>query len=70
MEWLPDGVIKIAHILPSYYYISNNEVLKTLELINLNTIKPILLNIIIVLSFSIMFIILTNIVSKRKQKIG
>ena len=70
MEWLPDGVIKIAHILPSYYYISNNEVLKTLELINSNTIKPILLNIIIVLSFSIMFIILTNIVSKRKQKIG
>ena len=70
MEWLPEGVIKIAHILPSYYYISNNEILKTLELINLNTIKPILLNIIIVLSFSIMFIILTNIVSKRKQKIG
>ena len=70
MEWLPDGVIKIAHILPSYYYISNNEVLKTLELINLNTIKPILLNIIIVLSFSIMFNILTNIVSKKKQKIG
>ena len=70
MEWLPERVIKIAHILPSYYYISNNEVLKTLELINLNTIKPILLNIIIVLSFSIMFIILTNIVSKRKQKIG
>ena len=70
IKWLPDGVIKIAHILPSYYYISNNEVLKTLELINLNTIKPILLNIIIVLSFSIMFIILTNIVSKRKQKIG
>ena len=70
MEWLPDGVIKIAHILPSYYYISNNEILKTLEIINFNTIKPILLNIIIVLSFSIMFIILTNIVSKRKQKIG
>ena len=70
MEWLPDGVIKIAHILPSYYYISNNEILKTLEIINFNTIKPILLNIIIILSFSIIFIILTNIVSKRKQKIG
>lgn len=70
MEWLPEGVIKIAHILPSYYYISNNEILKTLEIINFNTIKPILLNIIIILSFSIIFIILTNIVSKRKQKIG
>lgn len=70
MEWLPEAVIKIAHILPSYYYISNNEILKTLEIINFNTIKPILLNIIIILSFSIIFIILTNIVSKRKQKIG
>ena len=70
MEWLPEGVIKIAHILPSYYYISNNEILKTLEIINFDTIKPILLNIIIILSFSIIFIILTNIVSKRKQKIG
>lgn len=70
MEWLPEGIIKIAHILPSYYYISNNEILKTLEIINFNTIKPILLNIIIILSFSIVFIILTNIVSKRKQKIG
>lgn len=70
MEWLPEGVIKIAHILPSYYYINNNEILKTLEIINFNTIKPILLNIIIILSFSIIFIILTNIVSKRKQKIG
>lgn len=70
MEWLPEGIIKIAHILPSYYYISNNEILKTLEIINFNTIKPILLNVIIILSFSIIFIILTNIVSKRKQKIG
>lgn len=70
MEWLPEGVIKIAHILPSYYYISSNEILKTLEIINFDTIKPIVLNIIIILSFSIVFIILTNIVSKRKQKIG
>lgn len=70
MEWLPEEIIKIAHILPSYYYISNNEILKTLEIINFNTIKPILLNVIIILSFSIIFIILTNIVSKRKQKIG
>lgn len=70
MKWLPEGVIKTANILPSYYYISNNEILKTLEIINFNTIKPILLNIIIILSFSIIFIILTNIVAKRKQKIG
>jgi len=70
MEWLPDGVLKIAHILPSYYYISSNESLKTLEIFNLETMQPIITNMIAILGFSIIFIILTNIVSKRKQKIG
>ena len=70
MEWLPDGVLKIAHILPSYYYISSNETLKKLEIFNLETLKPIIMNMFIIILFSIIFIILTNIVSKRKQKIG
>ena len=70
MEWLPDGVLKIAHILPSYYYISSNESLKTLEVFNLETMQPIITNMIVILGFSIIFIILTNIVAKRKQKIG
>ena len=70
VEWLPDGVLKIAHILPSYYYISSNESLKTLEVFNLETMQPIITNMIVILGFSIIFIILTNIVSKRKQKIG
>ena len=70
MEWLPDGVLKIAHILPSYYYISSNESLKTLEVFNLETMQPIITNMIVILGFSILFIILTNVVSKRKQKIG
>ena len=70
MEWLPDGVLKIAHLLPSYYYISSNETLKKIEVFNLETMIPIIINMIIVFGFSIVFIILTNIVSKRKQKIG
>ena len=70
MEWLPDGVLKIAHILPSYYYISSNETLKTLEVFNIEAMKPIIINMIVIVGFSIVFIILTNIVSKRKQKIG
>lgn len=70
MEWLPDSVLKIAHTLPSYYYISSNEALKTLEVFNFETMKPILTNMIVILLFSVVFIILTNRVSKRKQKIG
>ena len=70
MEWLPNEVLKIAHILPSYYYISSNEILKTIEVFNFKTIKPILSNMLIILAFSILFIVLTNIVTKKKQKIG
>lgn len=70
MEWLPENVLKIAHILPSYYYVSNNEILKTLEVFNFKTIQPIIENMIVVLGFSLLFIILTNMVTKRKQKIG
>lgn len=70
MEWLPDSVLTIAHILPSYYYISSNEMISGLEVINFETIKPILTNMGIVLIFAIVFIVITNIVSKRKRKIG
>lgn len=70
MEWLPDTVIKIAHILPSYWYIQNNETLKTLENITLETIQPIIINMGIILIFSIIFVMLTNIVSKKKRKIA
>ena len=70
MEWLPDSVLKIAHILPSYYYICNNEMLAELEVVNFETIKPILANMGIILIFIIGFIFLTNIVAKKKRRIG
>lgn len=70
MKLLPDAVIKIAHILPSYYYISTNEMLKNIETINLDTMKPIITNMGIILTFSMAFIVITNIVSKKKRKIG
>ena len=70
MQWLPDSVLKIAHILPSYYYISTNEILVNLEIINFETLKTILINMVAILLFSFGFIIITNIISKRKQKIG
>lgn len=70
MEWLPDSVLNIAHILPTYYYIKNNEMLKTLENINLQTLEQIIINIIFILAFTVIFIIATNIVARRKRKIS
>lgn len=68
VEWLPDSVLTIAHILPSYWYIQSNELLKTLEEINFETLKPIFANMAIVIAFAVIFAIITNIVTMKKRK--
>ena len=70
MEWLPDFVLKIAHILPSYYYIYTNELLKTIDSFNFTSLKPIFINMGILVVFIIGFVILNNILSRKKRKIG
>jgi len=69
-EWLPDIVLKISHIIPTYYYINNNDSLKTIEVFNTHTLRPIIINMIIMVIFIIIFIILTNIISNKKRKIA
>lgn len=67
---LPDFVVKIAHFLPSYYYINNNERIAELENINFKTLTPIIENLGMILIFMVGFIIVTNVVSGRKRKIS
>ena len=67
MIWLPDSVLKMAHLLPTYYYVSTNEALKTIEQFNIQTLKPLLINLAIILCFAIFFILLSNVVLKRKR---
>lgn len=69
-EFLPDTVLKIAHILPTYYYINNNEVISKLETFSIDAIKPIAINMLVMFAFTIVFVIITNIVSRKKSKIG
>ncbi len=68
-EFLPSSVLKIAHVLPSYYFIHNNETISHLELFNFETLKPFFLNLFVLLLFTILFILFTNIISKKKQRI-
>lgn len=70
MEFLPDSVLKIAHILPSYYFIKTNELVKDIEIFNFETLKPILCNMGIILLFSFVFIILANRIASKKRKIA
>ena len=69
-EYMPDYVLKLAHILPTYYFVLNNELIKTVEDFNFKTLSPLVVNGVIVIVFSILFIILTNYISKRKQVIN
>jgi len=70
MEYLPIGVLSMAHILPSYYYIKNNNLIGSIETINLINLKPILLNMLILIIFACLVILLTNIITRRSRKIG
>ena len=70
MSFMPSYVLKIAHILPTHYFVQNNELIKTLEYFKLETLQPIIINGIIVLGFTLSFVLITLMISKRKQKIG
>lgn len=70
MEYLPSFVLKIAHILPSYWYIKTNEIISTLENFNWPALKQVVTNLIVLIIFAIIFIILSNITTKRKRKIA
>ena len=67
-QWLPNSVLTIAHVLPAYWYINTNDILKELETISSTTLKPMIINSIILILFSLIFIILNNIISKKKRQ--
>ena len=67
-EYLPDSVLNFAHILPAYYYINSNDLLKNIDVINISSMHPIIINTIIIIMFSILFIILNNVVTRKKRK--
>ena len=69
-NWLPNSVITIAHVLPSYYYINSNDLIYGMEQVNLTNLKPVLINSLILIGYMIVFIILNNIVTKKKRKIN
>lgn len=68
-EYLPDVVLRFAHILPSYWYVNTNETITTLETFDFASLKPIIINMLIVVAFTFLFIIITNIVSSKKRKL-
>lgn len=69
-EYLPASVLGFAHVLPSFYYIDTNNRVMNLESFDFVSLWPIILNMLIMVGFSVAFIIATNIISKKRQKIA
>lgn len=70
MDLLPEGVLLIGRMLPSYWFIKSNELIKTLDIINLSNLKPIMINMFVIIIFTILFVFISNFISKRRRKIG
>ena len=66
--YLPEKVVSISHIFPAYYYNNSNDLVTSLEVINLTTLKPFISNIVMMLVFMLVFIVLNNFVIKNKRK--
>ena len=69
-EFLGENIIKYSKILPAYWYNNSNDLLSGIEVINVVNLKPILINMMVLVIFAIIFIVINNIVSKHRQVIG
>jgi len=65
-EFLPESVLTVAHIFPSYWFIHGNELISSLETFDFLSLKPLFFSMGMLLFFTILFVFLTRLVSKRK----
>lgn len=68
LTFLPDSVITLAHALPSYWYISANEQIAALETFSPETLWPILIHLLVILGFTLLFILVANLLTRRRRE--
>lgn len=66
-QYLSPFVLKIAHILPSYWFIKNNNEIAVLKELNSSTIIPIMMRMLIILLFTLFFYILIQHLERIKS---
>lgn len=68
IEVLAPGIVNFSKLFPSYWFIQNNYAIAGISNFNLETLKPLIKNSIIVLAFGIIYLIISRIIIKRKAK--
>ena len=69
-EWLSSGVLKVAHIFPTYYYVNANNVISELEVIKFNNLNGVYQNWIIMGIIIIGLFIVNLVIVRYKRKIN
>ena len=65
--FLPSFVLTIAHIFPTYWFIDTNNKITTMTEFSFNSFLTILPNLLILILFSIIFIVANLVLSKKKR---
>ena len=65
--FLPSFVLTIAHIFPTYWFIDTNNKITTMTELNFSSFLTILPNLLVLVLFSIIFIVANLVLSKKKR---
>ena len=67
-QFLGDFVLSIAKVLPSYWYVKNNDLIANTSNFNITNLQPIIFGMIFMIIFTIGIFILNGIVSKKRAQ--
>lgn len=66
-EYLPEYVVNCSKILPSYWYIHNNNLIKSIENFSFHSLSNVIVGWITILAFAIFFFLITLSYNKKKK---
>ncbi len=69
-DYLPDSVMAVARVLPTYWYVQTNELLKTTETLDKTTVLPILIHFAVLSGFCVLFYAAGMMISRHNRRIA
>lgn len=67
-RYLPSAVTNFSQYLPSFFFIKNNDIIKSLQDFTYTNIEPIIINMIVMLLYAAVFLTLTVLYNKKHVK--
>lgn len=67
-SFLPDSVLKAAHVLPSYWFVANNNRISSLTDFSAESLKPYFTSLLIMAAFGALFVVLTLAASRGHRQ--